>query len=336
MTGGRTATNDWVLLADIGGTNARFALMDRGEIGPVEHLKVADFSSATDAVAAFLSRHAAGAPPAAGALDVAGPVQNNRCIITNSRWVIDGDELQKMFGFRTARLLNDFEALAWSLPALQPSDLFALGAQSPIAAAPMLAIGPGTGFGAACFFRHDTLPFAVVTEAGHATLPATSEREEQVIGQLRRRFGHVSVERALSGSGLDNLYSALAAVDGVAAPDRNAAGITSAALDGSCSISRAALDMFCSLLGSVAGNLALTFCAQGGVFIVGGIVSRFADRLVESNFRTQFESKGRYQSYLRNIPIHIIINPDSSFIGLKAFFERKMAATGASAVRTRQ
>src|SRR4029077_6262939 len=112
MTGGRTA-NDRVLLADIGGTNARFALMDRGEIGPVEHLKVADFSSATDAVAAFLSRHAAGAPPAAAALGVAGPVQNNRCIITNSRWVIDGDELRKLFGFATARLLNDFEALAW-------------------------------------------------------------------------------------------------------------------------------------------------------------------------------------------------------------------------------
>jgi glucokinase len=321
MTGGRTA-NDRVLLADIGGTNARFALMDRGEIGPVEHLKVADFSSAADAIAAFQTRHAADQPAAAAVLGVAGPVQNNRCIITNSRWIIDGDELQKMFGFSTARLLNDFEALAWSLPALQPSDLFALGKQRAIAGAPMLAIGPGTGFGAACFFRHDTLPFAVITEAGHATLPVTSEREEQVIGQLRRRFGHVSIERALSGSGLENLYSALAAVDGVAAPDRDPAAITSAALDGSCSISRAALDMFCSSLGSVAGNLALTFCAQGGVFIAGGIVPRFADRLAESNFRTQFESKGRYQSYLRDIPIHIIMSPDASFIGLKSFFER--------------
>jgi glucokinase len=321
MTGGQTA-NDRVLLADIGGTNARFALMDRGEIGPVEHLKVADFSSAADAIAAFQTRHAADQPAAAAVLGVAGPVQNNRCIITNSRWIIDGDELQKMFGFSTARLLNDFEALAWSLPALQPSDLFALGKQRAIAGAPMLAIGPGTGFGAACFFRHDTLPFAVITEAGHATLPATSEREEQVIGQLRRRFGHVSIERTLSGSGLENLYSALAAVDGVAAPDRDPAAITSAALDGSCSISRAALDMFCSSLGSVAGNLALTFCAQGGVFIAGGIVPRFADRLAESNFRTQFESKGRYQSYLRDIPIHIIMSPDASFIGLKSFFER--------------
>ncbi len=106
------SNNDRVLLADIGGTNARFALMDRGEIGPVEHLKVADFTSATDAMAAFLKRHAAGATPAAAVLGVAGTVQNNRCVFTNSPWVIDGAELQQMFGFGFVQLLNDFEALA--------------------------------------------------------------------------------------------------------------------------------------------------------------------------------------------------------------------------------
>ena len=336
MKSGRTTHSDRILLADIGGTNARFALMDGGEIGPIEHTRVADFSSVTDAIAAFLTRHAADRPPAAAVLGVAGPVQNNRCVMTNSPWIIDGAELQKMFGFRSARLLNDFEAVAWSLPALQPPDLFPVGEQRPTAAAPMLAVGPGTGFGAACLLQQDAAPFAAVTEAGHATLPATSEREAQVIGQLRRRFGHVSIERVLSGSGLENLYRALAAVDGVTAPDRDAAAITRAALDGSCSISAAALDMFCSLLGDVAGNLALTFCAKGGVYIAGGIVPRFADRLAESNFRTQFESKGRYQSYLRNIPIHIIIRPDASFIGLKAFYERNMVVTGVSVVGRRR
>jgi glucokinase len=321
-----------VLLADIGGTNARFALMDRGEIGPVETTKVADFSSTADAVAAFQTRHSAGNPATAAVLGVAGPVQNNRCILTNSPWIIDGEELQKAFGFRSVRLLNDFEAVAWSLPALQPSDLFQVGAQRPMPGAPMLAIGPGTGFGAACFFRHHALPFAVVTEAGHATLPATSEREERLVDRLRQRFGHVSIERVLSGSGLENLYQGLAAIDGVAAPARDPAGITRAALDGSCGISRAALDMFCSLLGEVAGNLALTFCAQGGVYIAGGIVPRFADHLAQSNFRAQFESKGRYQSYLRSIPTHIIVRPDASFIGLKAFFEH-MPVAGVSAGR---
>lgn len=321
MIGGRKATSVRVVLADIGGTNARFALMEHGNIGPVAHLRVADFPAATDAVAAFLARHAASEPPGAAILGVAGLVEHNRCIMTNSGWVIDGAELAKMFGFVTVRLLNDFEALGWALPALQPADLFPIGEQRPAVGEPMLVFGPGTGFGAACFVPTGAQPVVVVTEAGHATLPATSEREEKVITELRRRFGHVSIERALSGSGLENLYAALATIDGVAAAERDAAAITEAALDGSCDISRTALDMFCAFLGSVAGNLTLTFCARGGVYIAGGIVPRFADRLAGTAFRQQFESKGRYVSYLKNIPTSIVVAPDNGFTGLKAFFE---------------
>ncbi|PDT75016.1 glucokinase [Bradyrhizobium sp. C9] len=330
MSSSQTDKGDRVLLADIGGTNVRLALMERGEIGQIEHLKVAGFSGVSDAIASMLSRHA-GRPPASAVLGVAGPVENDRCIVTNSRWVIDGPDLQKIFAFGSVHLLNDFEALAWSLPALQPSDLFPVGKHQSTIGTPMLVVGPGTGFGAACLLRRDAAPFAIVTEAGHSTLPATSEREERVIGHLRRRFGHVSVERALSGSGLENLYQALASIDGAAAPNRDPAAITQAALDGSCSISRAVLDMFCSLLGSVAGDLALTFCAQGGVYIAGGIVPHFVDHLLESNFRQRFESKGRYESYLRNIPTGVIVRPDVSFIGLKAFVERNIAAAGVSA-----
>lgn len=333
MSSRQTDKGDRVLLADVGGTNVRFAIMDRGEIGPIEHMTVAEFSGVNPAIEALLRRHV-GRPPAAAVLGVAGPIENNHCVVTNSRWVIDGPDLQKMFGFGSVQLLNDFEALAWALPALQPSDLVLLGEQHPTMGAPMLVVGPGTGFGAACLFRHDAAPLAIVTEAGHSTLPATSEREENVIDHLRRRFGHVSVERALSGSGLENLYWALASIDGVAAPDRDPAAITRAALDGSCSISRAALDMFCSLLGSVAGDLALTFCARGGVYIAGGIVPRFVYHLLKSNFRQRFESKGRYESYLRNIPTNIIVRLDVSFIGLKAFYERNMPVTGAFAAGT--
>lgn len=314
-----------VLLADIGGTNARFALMDGGTIGTIEHLHVADFPHANDAIAAVLERHAA-EPPAAAVLGVAGPVENNRCHITNSGWLLDGVELTKQFGLASVHLLNDFEALGWSLPGLQPADLFRVGGQAPTPGAPMLVLGPGTGFGAAGLFMQDNQALVVVTEAGHATLPATSEREEKVIAQLRRRFGHVSIERALSGSGLENLYHALALVDGVAAPERDAAAITHAALDGSCAVSVAALDMFCAFLGGVAGNLALTFCARGGVYIAGGIVPRFADRLAQTRFREQFEGKGRYDAYLGTIPTNIIVKPDASFIGLKLFFERNGSA----------
>jgi glucokinase len=313
---------DRILLADIGGTNARFALMEGGEISPPEHLRVIDYPRIEDAMAAFLAGQG-GKTPAAGLLGVAGPVVNNRCIFTNSSWVVDGDALAKQFGLTSVRLLNDFEALGWSLPALKSADLFAMGDQRPAPDAPMLVLGPGTGFGAAAFL-HVPQPVVVVTEAGHATLPATSDREAEVIAELRRRFGHVYIERVLSGSGLQNLYAALGAVDGVPTPARDAAAITEAAFDGSCALCKATIEMFCAFLGGVAGNLALTFLARGGVFIAGGIVPRFAVRLGETQFRKQFESKGRYEELLRQIPTSIIVTPDTSFIGLKTYVERRL------------
>jgi glucokinase len=326
MSNSYTSKNDCVLLADIGGTNARFALMDNGEIGIIDHFKVADFRSVTEAISTFLERGAPDRRPVTAVFGVAGPVDNNRCVITNSQWLIDGASLVQAFGFADVWLLNDFEALAWSLPELLPEDIYPAEEPRGVAGAPMLALGPGTGFGAACLFSSGTLSFAAVTEAGHATLPATSEREEEVIANLRHRLGHVSIERALSGTGLENLYQALASIDQVTVPMRDAAAITKAALDGSCSISQATLDIFCSFLGTVAGDLALTFAARGGVYIAGGIVPRFADRLFRSSFRRKFESKGRFESYLRAIPTRVVVRSDESFVGLKAYFQHKMSA----------
>jgi glucokinase len=139
---------------------------------------------------------------------------------------------------------------------------------------------------------------------------------------MREALGHVSIERALSGMGIENVYRAIAAIDGVPVPERDAPAITQCALDGSCATSRATLDMFCAWLGAVAGNLALTFCARGGVYIAGGISPRFPDYLARSDFRRQFEAKGRYDAYLRPIPVSVVLKPDVSFIGLKAFFSR--------------
>lgn len=325
MSGG-TASTDQVLLADIGGTNARFALASGDEIGPVEHTKAADFPGAKEAIGAFLARNAAGGRVKAAVLGVAGTVENGRALLTNSGWLIDRAELQTGFSIGAVHVLNDFEVLAWSLPALKLDDLFALGPQRPLPGAPMVALGPGTGFGASCLVAQDDREFAIITEAGHATLAAASEREEQVINRLRQRFGHASIERALSGPGLLALYEELAAIEGISAPQRDAAAITQAALDGSCLVSGAALEMFCSFLGTVAGNLALTFCARGGVYIAGGIVPRFPDFLAHSSFRTRFESKGRYEAYLRDIPTSVILRPDASFVGLKTFFDRRLAA----------
>jgi glucokinase len=314
-----------VLLADIGGTNARFALT-RGElsigdqIGAIDYVKVADFPTVREAIADVLARRSGGKRPERAVLAVAGPVTNNRCVMTNSPWVIDGNELQPALGFDRVHVLNDFEVLAWSLPALQPADFIPLGGQDGLHGEPLLVIGPGTGFGVSCLVERHGTRLAVVTEAGHATLPAENEREERVIACLRQRLGHVSIERgALSGSGLQSLYEALAEVDGAQVPHRDAAAITKAALEGSCELSRATLDMFCAILGSVAGNLAVTFGARGGVYIAGGIAPRFPDFLAASAFRARFEAKGRFQDYLRNIPTRLVTKPDASFIGLRMF-----------------
>ena len=148
-------------------------------------------------------------------------------------------------------------------------------------------------------------------------MPGSCHQEDVVIDRLRQRFGHVSAERVLSGGGLENLYQTIAAIDGVSAPERRASEITKAAIDGICPISRAAVDMFCSILGTVAGNLALTFAARGGVYIAGGIVPHIAEYAARSTFRERFVAKGRFRNYLEAISTSVIVYPDPAFIGLK-------------------
>lgn len=310
------------LIGDIGGTNARFALLSDGKIGRMETLHVGDFGRFEDAVRAYLARQQGHDAVDAAALAVAGPVDGNRCDLTNSPWIIDGDALEAEFGLKSSCVVNDFEALAWALPRLRGSDLHQIGGGLPQGGAPMVVLGPGTGLGVGAYVQGQAGATVVPTEGGHATLPASNARETLVIAHLRERLGHVSAERALSGQGLENLYRAVIALDGWQAPPRDAAGITGAALDGSCPASREALDLFCSFLGGVAGNLALTFGARGGVFIGGGIAPRIVAHLAGSSFRAQFEAKGRMSVYLAPIPVWIILRPDAAFAGLQAIVER--------------
>ncbi len=141
---------------------------------------------------------------------------------------------------------------------------------------------------------------------------------------LRRQFGHVSAERVISGSGLENLYRAVLALDGIDAPQRNAAEITKAALDGDCPIARTALDLFCAMLGTIAGNVALMFGARGGVYIAGGIAPRLTEFMARSQFRARFEHKGRFRTYLEAIPSSVIVHPAATFIGLRSIAKLAM------------
>ncbi len=304
------------LLADIGGTNVRFALFDGARIGEVARLKVAEHATLAAAARAFLGDRRIGA----AALAAAGPVEGGRCHLTNHNWVVDGPELARELDFASAHVLNDFEAVAWSLPELTAGDRHPLGGKDGDASTPMVVLGPGTGLGVAALVPVEQGFKAVASEGGHATLAATDRREEQIIAHLRDRFGHVSAERVLCGAGLESLHAAIAAIDGAEVPPRDAAEITAAVR--TCPVAAAALSMFCGWLGAVAGDLALIFGARGGVFIAGGIAPRILAALERSTFRRRFEAKGRFRSYLAPIPAAVILNPDPALLGLAGVVRR--------------
>jgi len=307
-----------VLLADVGGTNVRFAVLRNGMVGPIEHMAVADYRQFGDGVAAFLEgrmdrnaiRHAL--------FGVAGVVQGERCALTNNPWIVDAAELRAQFGFSDIHIINDFEAVAWSLPRLAASDLHSIGGGERKADSPMVVLGPGTGLGVAAYIHSGQSGLVIGSEGGHVTMPSGSLREDAIIEKLRQRFGHVSAERVLSGPGLENLYRAIASLEALTVPERSAAEITQAAVVGGCAMSRAAVDSLCAMLGAVAGNFALSFGAQGGVFIAGGIAPRLRDYLPRSQFRSRFEAKGRMTTYLKTIPAYLILHDDPAFLGLQS------------------
>ena len=315
------------LLGDIGATNARFALLAEGVLGPVEWLEVARYASFTDAVGTFLNQHRQRLRITDALLAVAGPVEDGRCALTNCSWTIDADELRATFGLAKVHVINDFEATALALPDLTAADLYALGGGRAVPGAPMAVLGPGTGLGVACLVPNSQNPVVIASEGGHATLAAVSRREDAVIDVLRQRFGHVSAERVVSGDGLENIYQAICTLDGMDAPLRKAADITQAALDGTCPAAHAALDTFCALFGSFGGNVALMFGARGGVYIAGGIAPRIVEFMARSEFRARFESKGRLRAYLEAIPSNVIMHPATTFIGLKSHAERDFSTS---------
>jgi glucokinase len=315
-----------IVLSDIGGTNARFALLDNGRVGPVERFAVADYQSVTDALEAFLDRQPC-RPELTGALvAAAGPVEGNRCEMTNSHWVIDAASLKGRFALRDAIVVNDFHALAWSLLKLESKSLHAVGRGNAARGAPAAVIGPGTGLGVSCLVPAPHGPVVLATEGGHVTLAGADMREDAVIAEMRARFGHVSAERALSGMGLQNLYRAIAGVDGIRVDDLEPEQITAGATDGSCPVCAEALDMFFALLGGFAGNAALIFGARGGLFIGGGIVPHAIDYFEKSAFRERFEAKGRHRDYLAHIPTQVIMHRDPAILGLNAMAEQLLAA----------
>jgi glucokinase len=325
------------LLADIGGTNARFGWLPEGQtqVQHVATLAAADHAGPAAAARAYLDRLAgqlgsAYTAPQAAAFAVATAVGGDRISFTNSGWTLSRQEAQRELALSELRLLNDFEALALSLPHLAPSQLLAIegGAASTRAtagqpAAALAVIGPGTGLGVAGLVPSAQGWVAVPGEGGHASLAASDDFEWAVLSAVRRHHSHVSAERLLSGIGLPVLHGAVAEVMGrpVAQP-LSAEQIVERALacqDAACERS---VETFCALLGSFAGNVALTLGARGGVFIGGGIVPRLGARFVTSRFRERFEAKGRFQAYLQAVPTWLITDTLAALHGAAVALEQ--------------
>jgi glucokinase len=298
------------LLGDVGGTNARFAWQDHAgaPLRDIATLPTADHATLADAIAAYLARLGRAAPPWC-AIGIANPITGDRIQMTNCDWAFSISGMQQALGFERLVVINDFTALALALPDLQPSELHQLGGGAAVPRAPVALIGPGTGLGVSGLLAGDAPGrwVALQGEGGHVTLAAANPREAAVLQALRDEFGHASAERAISGQGLEALYAAVCTLDNVAgfAP-LPAAEITQRALAGRDAQCVEVLDLFCGFLGSVAGNLALTLGAVGGVYIGGGIVPRLGDAFTRSRFRACFEDKGRFRGYLQAIPVYVI------------------------------
>lgn len=309
------------LIADIGATNARFALADgHGGYDGVRVYACANYPHFADAVTHYCAE--SGAQVDRAVVSIAGPVDGGDIVrMTNHVWEFSISQTVAAFGWSELRVVNDFTAVALAVPHLQEGrDFYAVGGGQRQKGAPIAIIGPGTGLGVAGIsFDADNRPIILSTEGGHVSVPVQTAREFAVVDWLlHHKYSHVSAERVASGKGLVNLYNALCALDGADARYDDPAIIMREGLAGGDAQSREAVDLFCHWLGSVAGNLALSYGAFGGVFIAGGIVPQMGDSFAASRFRDSFLSKGRYRGYLDRIATVVITHPQPGLLGLAA------------------
>ena len=324
---------DWPrpwLVADIGGTNARFGWLEGGaaRVKHVQTLPTAAYAGPAAAARVYLDRlsallGSAYQAPRAGAFAVATAVGGDRVSFTNSGWSFSRRDTGAELALDELLLLNDFEALALSLPHLGSDQVRPIGAAAgPAVSGALAVIGPGTGLGVAGILPTAQGWVAVAGEGGHASLSAADDFESAVLAAVRRDHAHVSAERLLSGIGLPVLHKAVAAVLGHGGGALTAEEIVARGLARSDPACDRTVDAFCALLGSFAGNVALVFGARGGVYIGGGIVPRLGERFFASDFRQRFEAKGRFNDYLRAIPTALITDTLAALTGAVVALDR--------------
>lgn len=324
------------LLADIGGTNARFAL----ETAPhcfeaVAVLACNEYADLSAAVAAYLSRldvrQVWGGAIAHAAIAIANPVDGDLVQMTNHHWSFSIQQLRRELGLQTLLVVNDFTALAMALPQLAEHERIQIGGGRAQAGRAIGLIGAGTGLGVSGIIPAGERWIPLASEGGHVTFAPADETEVDILRLVWQEYPHVSAERLISGMGLELLYRALQSLAGQPqAEPLSAAEISRRALDRSCALCLKAVEVFCAMLGTIAGNLAMTLGATGGMYIGGGIVPRLGHLFAGSAFRQRFEAKGRFATYLTQIPTYLITAEYPAFLGVSAILSEQLAAVAAA------
>jgi len=315
-----------ILAGDIGGTSARLACfaVEGGALTTLAEQWYAsrEYGSLTTIVRAFVEQHQAAADRAC--FGVAGMVRDGRVRTANLPWSIDAAEMAVALGLPAVTLINDLEANAYGIDLLTPDDLAVLNAGVPHPTGTIAVVSAGTGLGEALAYWDGSAHRPLPSEGGHADFAPRNELEAQLLLFLREEHGRVSYERIVSGPGLRNLYRFLRDVRQIPETPEVAeamrqgdpsAAISRAALDGSCPLCNEALDLFISLYGAEAGNVALRYLATGGIYIGGGIAPKIIDRLRGPGFMLAFTTKGRLSTMLETIPVRVILNPRTALLG---------------------
>ncbi|THD77379.1 MAG: glucokinase [Phenylobacterium sp.] len=305
------------LVGDVGGTNARFALVDGdGRVRNLHVYPAKDYGSLSEVIADYLQRTMGRARPPRAVIAVAGPVLDGEIAFTNLDWHVSEGDLLATFEFEAVRLINDFAAQALACPRLEADNLRTIGPtlRGGGPDCPIVVLGAGTGFGVAALARGALGDVAVATEGGHAAFAPNDDVEVEIWRRMHVKYGRVSIERLLSGAGLFDIYSILADLKQEEGRHADERAVTEAGNAGDPTASEA-LDRFCAILGSVAGDLALSFGARGGAFISGGIAPRLAERLASGGFRRRFEDKGRLSPFVKEIPTALVLHPYPALIG---------------------
>lgn len=311
-----------LLVADLGGTHARFALAAAGEAPRLHHMRVLhaeSFGSLDEAAHAYLET--APTRPNVACFAVAGPVRGARIAFTNAPWTFDINEIKTALSLERLTVVNDFEALAAGAQLLGDSDLLSIKSGAPAPAAPVLVIGPGTGLGQALIVPDQNKKARVIpTEGGHIAFAPSTDEEIAVMRFLARDAPRVSIERLLSGPGIVNIHRALSAINGAPAASMRADQITAAAIAGGAPIADKAVSLFCGILGAAAGDAVLCTGARGGVLLGGGILPKISALLINSNFVERFTDKGPMRSYVDATPVDLITREGTALIGAASLF----------------